>query len=171
VVAIPFSPVAINRTADLTIEDLSGYKATVDDRLVMFNMLLVAIDPYTHQSGWILPTAARLLGHYQEADIRCAFLVAGDADGARSYLGPYAEQFLILLDNERALIESLEIEFLPALVHVRQDASVAGSAEGWNAENWLTVLNGVEKSMAWYSRPVLPASGDPGSFAGTPALV
>jgi len=162
--------VATNQTADLTIEDLSGYKASVEDRLVMFNLLLVAIDPYTHQSGWILPTAARLFGHYQEADIRCAFLVTGDAEGARSYLGPYADEFLVFLDQERMLVESLEIEYLPALVHLRQDASVAASAEGWNAENWLTVIDGVEQSMAWYSRPVLPAAGDPGPFAGTPAL-
>jgi len=162
--------VATIQTVDLTIEDLSGYEASIKDRLVMFNLLLVAIDPHTHQSGWILPTAARLFGHYQEADIRCAFLVAGDAAGARSYLGPYADDFLVLLDEERALIKALDLQYLPALVHVRQDGSVAASAEGWSPENWTTVLNGVEETMAWYSRPLLPSTRDPGPFAGTPAL-
>ncbi len=162
---------ATDPSADLEITDLSGYEATLGVRLVMFNQLSVVIDPYTHQSGWILPTAARLFNHYREADIRCSFVVAGDAEGAKQYLGPFAEEYLVLLDPDRELIGALGLEYLPALVHLRQDASLAGAAEGWNPAGWLEVLAGVEETMAWRARPQLPMVGDPAPFVGTPALV
>ena len=167
--ALPFSAVATDPSADLAITDLSGYEATLSVRLVLFNQLSVVIDPYTHQSGWILPTAARIFNHYREADIRCCFVVAADAEGAASYLGPYASDHLVLLDPDRTMIESLGLEFLPALIHLRQDASLAGAAEGWQPIDWLEVLDGVEQTMAWRSKPQLPAKGDPAPFAGTPA--
>lgn len=168
--ALPFSAVANDPSADLALTDLSGYEATLGVRLMMFNQLSVIIDPYTHQSGWIIPTAARIFNHYSEADIRCSFVVASDADGARSYLGPYADDHLVIVDPEREFISSVGLEFLPALVHIRQDASLAGAAEGWDPGAWLEVLDGVEKTMAWRAQPLLPGPGDPGPFAGTPAL-
>ena len=168
--ALPFSAVATDPSAQLEVADLSGYESTLADRLMMFNMLAVVIDPYTHQSGWILPTAARLFNHYNQADVRCCFVVASDAEGAQSYLGPFADDHLVLLDPDRELIGSLELEYLPAIVHLRQDASLAGAAEGWNPAGWLEVLDGVEATMAWRAKPQLPAQGDPAPFAGTPAL-
>lgn len=161
---------ATNPSPDIELADLSGHSAALGTRLTMFNLLGAIIDPYTHQSGWIIPTADRLFGHYSEADIRCAFVVAADADGARSYLGPYADRWQVLLDPDRELIKSLELEFLPALVHLRQDASLSGAAEGWNPDSWRLVLDGVERSMSWRAKPQLPTADDPGPFAGTPAL-
>ncbi|NOX32057.1 MAG: hypothetical protein GXP35_18745 [Actinobacteria bacterium] len=161
---------ATDPSPDIELIDLSGYSAPLGVRLSMFNMLSVVIDPYTHQSGWIIPTAARLFWHYQEADIRCGFIVASDADGARSYLDSYVDAHQVLLDPDRELISSMELQSLPALVHIRQDASLAACAEGWDAADWRVVLDGVEEAMDWRSKPALPITGDPGSFAGTPAL-
>lgn len=161
---------ATDPSPDIELADLSGYTAPLGARLSMFNMLSVVIDPYTHQSGWIIPTAARLFAHYQEADIRCGFIVASDAEGARSYLASYADNHQVLLDPDRALIASMELQSLPALVHIRQDASLAASAEGWDPTDWQVVLDGVEAAMKWRSKPQLPTSSDPGAFAGTPAL-
>ena len=161
---------ATDPSPEIELADLSGYEATLDVRLTMFNMLSAVIDPYTHQSGWIIPTAARLFEHYQEADIRCGFIVAADAEGARAYMGKYADEYQILLDPDRALIGSMELEELPALVHIRQDASLAASAEGWNPEDWDVVLESVGAAMHWHTQPQLPAPGDPGAFRGTAAL-
>lgn len=136
----------------------------------MFNLLAVVIDPYTHESGWILPTADRLFSHYDEADIRCVYVVASDGEGARQYLGKYASEQLVLVDPEREFISSLGLERLPALVHVGQDANLLGAAEGWNPEEWSKVIDGVEEAMAWRARPLLPISTDPGLFEGTPAM-
>lgn len=157
-------------SADITLETTSGHGHTLGEWLTVFNLLAVVIDPYTHQSGWILPTASRLFLHYEEADIRCAFVACCDAEGARSFLGGFAAEHLVLVDPDRELVRSLGIERLPALVHLAQDASVLGSSQGWNAREWSSVIAGVEETMDWRVRPVMPAPGDPGSFEGTPAL-
>ncbi|WP_419842882.1 redoxin family protein [Candidatus Poriferisodalis sp.] len=157
-------------TADIKLETLSGHTHTVAEWLVVFNLMGVVIDPYTHQSGWILPTAARLFAVYEEADVRCAFVVCSDAQGARSFLGRFADDYLVLLDPEREFVRSLGLERLPALVHVAQDASVVGAAQGWKPEEWTAVIDGIEEAMDWRSRPVLPTIDDPGNFEGTPAL-
>lgn len=160
---------ATDPSGDLKLATITGHEQTLDEWLIVFNMLVVVIDPYTYESGWILPTAGRLFGTYDEADIRCAFVVASDAEGARSYLGPFADRHLVLLDEDRSLIGALGLERLPAIVHLSQDATVTGCAEGWNPAEWSEVLAGVEEDMDWYSRPLLPAAGDPGAFEGTPA--
>ena len=46
--------------------------------MTSYPMLMVAIDPYTSESSWILDTAADLLHHYSPADVRVAWLVAAD---------------------------------------------------------------------------------------------
>ena len=70
---------------------MDGAEQKLSQWLTTFNLLAVVIDPYTHESGWIIPTANRIFAHYEEADIRCAFLVTGSGAGARQYLGKYAE--------------------------------------------------------------------------------
>jgi hypothetical protein len=164
-----FSVVTAQLSGETSISAISGHEQTLAEWLTTFNLLAVVIDPYTHQSGWILPTAARLFGLYEEADIRCCFIVTSDADGAASYLGPYSREFLVLVDPERKVVAELGLETLPALVHVNQDGSVAGSVEGWQPLEWSAVLAGVEEDMDWRSRPILPAPRDPGPFEGTPA--
>ena len=150
---------------------MDGAEQTLAQWLTYFNLLTVIIAPYTHESGRIIPTADRILAQYEEADIRCAFVVTGDGDGARQYLGKYAEKWLVLTDQDRKLVTSLELERLPALTHIDQNGSLAGYAEGWNPARWREVLEGVEDAMAWRSKPILPAPQDPGAFEGTPALV
>ena len=156
-------------SSTLTLATDRGEEQSLGQWLTTFNMLAVVIDPYTHQSGWILPTADRLFNHYREADIRCAFIVASDGAGARQYLGKFGSRYLTLVDPERTLIGELGLEFLPALVHLDQGCNVLGSAEGWDPPQWASVVDGVESAMAWRSRPLIPAMGDPGPFAGTPA--
>jgi hypothetical protein len=58
---------------------------------------------------------------------------------------------------------------LPAIVHVRQDLSVAASAEGWDPEGWREVTENLSKAMSW-TAPSIPAPRDPAPYAGTPAL-
>ena len=165
-----FAAVPKDPSSELTIATDSGDEQTLSQWLTTFNMLAVVVDPYTYESGWILPTAARLFRHYEEADIRCVFIVASDGEGARQYLGTFGPDFLVLVDPEREMIESLGLERLPAIVHIGQNANLLGSAEGWDPDEWAEVIAGVEDAMAWRSRPLLPTSKDPGRFEGTPAL-
>ncbi len=165
-----FAAVPNDPASDLSIATDGGDTQTLSQWLTTFNMLAVVIDPYTYESGWILPTADRLFQHYDEADIRCCFIVASDGDGARQYLGKFASQYLVLVDPERELIRSLGLERLPALIHLGQGCNLLGSAEGWDPGEWRTVIDGVESAMAWRSRPLIPTAKDPGAFEGTPAL-
>ena len=162
--------VATDPSTQLTIATIDGAEQTLSQWLTTFNLLAVVLDPYTYESGWIIPTADRIFAHYEEADVRCAFLVTGNGEGARQYLGKYAESWLALTDENREFVSSLSLERLPALVHIGQDGSLISCAEGWDPAEWRSVLVGVEEAMAWRSRPLLPTPQDPGAFEGTPAL-
>lgn len=161
---------ATDPSTQLSVATIDGAEQKLSQWLTTFNLLTVAIDPYTYESGWIIPTADRIFSHYEEADIRCAFLVTGNSEGARQYLGKYADRWLVLTDENREFVGSLSLERLPALVHIGQDGSLVGCAEGWEPSEWREVINGVEEAMAWRSKPLLPNSEDPGKFEGTPAL-
>ena len=154
---------------DLPLQTLAGPEASLDQWLTTFHLVLVVLDPYTAESAWLLPSATRILRVYDEADCRVALLMTCDADDARSFLGPYATEFLTFVDPDRNVVKALDVERLPALVHLRQDRSVAGSAEGWHPKEWRAVTEGLSAAMSW-SRPVIPGPRDPAPFEGSPAL-
>lgn len=168
--ALPSSLVATTPPSDIKLRDLKGNEYTLAEWVLLFNLAVTVIDPYTHESSWILRTAARIMRHYDQSDIRVAFLATCDEDGARQFLGPFADEFLVFVDPDRAFVEACELERLPAFCHFRQDAELHGSAEGWDPEEWNKVVLGIEQDMAWRSLPQLPQPGDPRSYHGSPAL-
>ena len=164
-----FSAVATDVPADLVLSPLGREPRTVAEWTTMFHLVVVALDPYTYESSWILPTATRILRDYSAADCRVAFLVAADTDDATQFLGPLAEEFLVFVDPDRAAVKSFGLEQLPALVHINQHHAVEGAAEGWDPEEWRAVVTNLSAVMSW-GRPVIPAPGDPTPFAGSPAF-
>ena len=135
----------------------------------MFHLVVVALDPYTHESSWILPTATRILRDYSAADCRVAFLVTADIADATQFLGPLGQEFLVFADPDRVAVKSFGLEHLPALVHLNQHHAIEGRAEGWNPDEWRAVVTNLSAVMSW-GRPVIPNAGDPTPFAGSPAL-
>lgn len=133
----------------------------------LFHLVVVAIDPYTYESSWILPTAGRLLEHFIGADCRVAWLVTAPEADATAFLGPWAERILTFCDPDRTAVTGLGITEIPALVHVGTDLSVIGRADGWDPGTWRPVTDNLGRMMSW-SRPNLPRPGDPLAFAGTP---
>jgi hypothetical protein len=95
-------------------------------------------------------------------------VTAGDREAAQ-YLGPWAEQVLVFTDPDRAAVRALGLESLPALVHLNSSGAVEDSAEGWEPDDWRRVAENLSRILDW-SRPMIPAPGDPTAFAGTPAL-
>ena len=154
--------------ADLEIGTISGDSFPLREWVTTFHLVVVVIDPYTDESSWLLDTASRVLSVFRGADCRVAWLVTAGADDAKTFLGPYAKDLLTLLDPDKALVKALGLERLPALVHIRQDCSVAGAAEGWKPSEWQTVTDQLGDVMSW-SKPRLPAVGDPSPFVGSPA--
>ena len=155
--------------ADLALAPLNGRARSLPEWLTVFHIVVVALDPFTSESAWLLPTVARILRVYDDADCRVALLATCTEAEARQFLGPYAEEFLTFFDPEREVVKALDLDRLPALVHIRQDLSVGGSAEGWQPDAWRVVTSELSRAMSW-SKPIIPGPRDPAPYEGTPAL-
>ncbi len=162
-----FGAVVTTPAPDLRLEAMSGTARTLGQWLTTFHLAFVAVDPSANESRWLLPTAHRVLSNFHEADCRVAWLVAGDEDEARAFLGPRGQDILVFTDRDRTAIASFGLERLPAIVHVGPDGSVVGAAEGWDPLQWRAVVNRLAKDMAWIP-PTIPEPGDPGPFQGSP---
>jgi hypothetical protein len=161
--------VASNPSLDLTLTPLHGDARTIGEWMTTFHLASVVLDPYTNESSWVLKTAARVLDSFRGAAVRVNFVLTCTASEAEQFLGPYADQFLVFPDPDRAFVRSLGLQMLPAFVFLRIDGTVQDVAEGWDAIEWRRVADRIATATAW-SRPALPVPGDPGPFHGTPAL-
>lgn len=160
---------ATDAPGDLVLHPLTGDPRTLEEQLTTFHLALVVLDPFTNESAWLIDSAGRLLEEFRGADVRVAFAVTGTADQARQFIGPWADKLLTFADPDRALVKALGLERLPAFVHIGQDGTTNGSAEGWQPSEWRAVADHLAKVMSW-NRPHIPAAGDPAPYAGSPAL-
>jgi hypothetical protein len=154
--------------ADLALTPVGGEPRTVQEWLTTFQLALVALDPFTNESSWLLETAGRLLANYAAADVRVAFLVTGTDAEAKQFLGPWVERVLVFADPDRTAVAGLGLAELPAFVHLNSSGAIEDSAEGWDPDEWRRVAANLSRILGW-NRPVIPAPGDPSAFAGTPA--
>lgn len=159
---------ATDPSPELALTPLNGQSRTVGQLLTTFHLLLIVLDPYTNESSWILPTAARVIQTFEQADCRVAILIASDERDAKQFLGPMATEVLTFVDADREAIAALGLERLPALVHIDLGGHVVNAAEGWHPADWRRVCDALAKVM-WWSSPAFPAAKDPGPFAGSPA--
>ncbi len=139
------------------------------DWLTTFHLASVVLDPYTNESSWILRTATRVLEQFRSSHARINFIVTADADDARAFLGPLADDYLVFCDPDRELVKAAGLNELPAFVFIRVDGAVAASAEGWNPTEWEHVADTIADVTAWTSLDI-PGPNDPGAFRGSPAL-
>ena len=158
-----------NPPAELSLRPLTGQARSLEEWLTTFHLASVVIDPYTVESAWVLQTAARILRNFSDAAVRVNFVVTAEEADARAFLGPLAEEFLVFVDPDRAVVKALGLDALPAFVFVMEDGTVGAAAEGWDPRAWAKVSDLIATTTAW-SRPLLPAAGDPAAFAGSPAL-
>jgi hypothetical protein len=154
---------------DTVTTPLAGAPRPLREWLTTFHLVAVALDPYTRESAWILPTAVRVLGQFAGASVRTTIVMASDAADARAFLGPHADEFLVFADPTRELVRTLGLAELPALVYLQSDGTVPARAEGWSPAEWKRVAAHVAGVVSW-KVPTIPAPGDPGSFRGSPAL-
>jgi hypothetical protein len=147
---------------------INGKPKPVRDWLTTFHLAFVALDPFTNESAWILPTALRILRTFDQADVRVAFLCAGDPGECRLFLGPLTREVLTFADPDRTAIKGFGIERLPAFVHLAMDGTIENAAEGWDPRQWHQVAAHLAEVTRWKG-PLIPVAGDPGPFAGTPA--
>lgn len=152
---------------DPELDPINGDARPFSDWLTTFPMLVGVIDPYTHESAWLLDTIRRVFHHYRGADVRVAWLATGPTDGVKSFLGPYAEEFLTFADPDRTAAKALGLESLPALALVKQNRTIAATAEGWDPAGWHQVSEALEALTNWTPLSI-PGQRDPAPYAGTP---
>jgi len=152
--------------ADLELAALTGATRPISEWVTNFHLAIVALDPFTLESSWVLKTATRVLSRYREADVRCAFLVTATPDECRQFLGPLAVEYMVFADPDRTTAKGLGLDTLPAFVHVNQAHQVEAVAEGWDPDAWRAVAENLSDRMDW-TVPIIPDTGDPTPFAGT----
>ncbi len=104
------------------------------------------------------------------AATRVNFVVTASEADTKKFLGPLADRFVTFADPDRVLVKQLGLAELPAFVFIQSDGTVPQSAEGWSPASWRKVSDYIADTVKW-SRPLIPAAGDPGTFKGSPALV
>ena len=90
-------------------------------------------------------------------------------DVASEVQGTWADNVLTFTDPDRDLVRTLGLGQLPALVHIRQNRQIEGTAEGWQPLEWRQLTTRVATERHW-THPVIPVGNDPLAFAGSPAL-
>ena len=153
---------------ELSLTPLDGDPRDLSQWLTTFHLAGVVLDPYTNESSWILKTAVRILEEFRGSDARVNLIVTAGADDTRAFLGPLTERFLVFCDPDRAVVEAMGLDTLPAFVFTRVDGEVHAVAEGWNSAEWRAVAEAIADTTNW-NVPTIPAPGDPGAFAGSPA--
>lgn len=152
---------------DLLLSSINGRSRSVRQWLTVFHLLFVAVDPGSDRSAWIVPTAARVLTGYEQADCRVAWLVTGTPAEARRFLGRWASEILTFADPDLVAVRAFGLGSLPAIVHLGMDGSVVNAVEGWDPAEWRRLTSELSRIVRW-SRPVIPLPADPGPFAGSP---
>jgi len=160
--------VATKLPPDLSLTPLDGESRDLPQWLTTFHLASAVLDPYTNESSWILKTAIRILEEFRGSDARVNLIVTADADDTRTFLGPIADRFLVFCDPDRSVVKAMGLAQLPAFVFTRVDGEVHAVAEGWNSAEWRTVAQAIAETTHW-NVPTIPAPGDPGPFAGSPA--
>ena len=161
--------VVSNLGLDVNLSTLSGEVRPLSQWLTTFHLASVVLDPYTNESSWVLDPATRILQGFRDSSARVNLVVTSDAAGARSFLGPLADEYMVFCDPDRSLVRSLGLDQLPAFVFILSDGSIKASAQGWNPPEWKTVADAIAEVTSWLA-PVVPGPNDPGAFQGTAAL-
>ena len=96
---------ASNPALDTKLTALGGDTRPLEEWLTTFHLASVVLDPYTNESSWVLKTAARILENLRGTDARVNFVVTADAEGAKAFLGPLIDDFLVYIDPERSFVQ------------------------------------------------------------------
>ena len=151
---------------DLTVEltTARGVTRTLDDWTTTFHLALTVL-PGRPEASVYVRIGRRITDVLGGSDCRTAFLIVGNERAARRVLGATIDDYLTFVDPEGAFVRAAGLARVPAFAYIRVDGSLGGSAEGWDPNAWNDAVERLAKEMAW-SRPPIPAPGDPPPFAG-----
>jgi hypothetical protein len=156
--------VAKNPDPALELTNIHGVARTLDDWATIFNLAIVMLPSRVEASEWN-SVITRMYATFGDSDVRTTIWVPSTAAITRRILGDLADRYLVFCDPDSTLAKSLGIERLPSFVHLRQDTSLVGAAQGWSPTEWQKVADEIAKHVHWTS-PSIAAAGGPSASAG-----
>ena len=161
-----FAAVAQNPNPQLQITSYKGVTRTLDDWATVFNLAIVVL-PDRPEGATFVPVIDRIFATFGDSDVRTIVCVPTTAGIAKRILGNDIDRWLVWCDPDKAFVESLGLERLPAFVHLRQDTSLVTAAQGWSPTEWQRVADEIAKHEHWTS-PVISGPGNPAPTPGWP---
>ena len=132
----------------LPITSYQGKTRTLDDWATVFNLAIVVL-PDRPEGASFLPVVERIFATFGDSDVRTIVCVPTTPAIAKRILGADVDKWLVWCDPERAFVESLGLERLPAFVHLRLDTSLVSAAQGWSPSEWQKVADEIARHEHW----------------------
>jgi hypothetical protein len=164
--ALACAAVAQNPDPSLALTSLKGVTRTLDDWATVFNLAIVLLPARPEAGSWV-PVIDRIYNTFGDSDVRTTICVSSTAPICRRILGDGADRWLTFADPDETLAKSLGLERLPAFVHLRQDTSLVGAAQGWSPTEWQKVADEIARTQHW-TTPVVSGAGNPPPTPGWP---
>ncbi|MCU1457136.1 MAG: hypothetical protein JWL73_1228 [Actinomycetia bacterium] len=139
---------ATNPDPDLQLTTTTGSTRSLDDWTTMFHLCLVILPDRPEGRAWV-PVAERIFRTLGDADCHTAFCVPSTTAITERVIGDLEKPVLTFIDPDQDFVKSLGLTHLPAFVHIRQNATVADAAEGWDVREWKRVAASIAKAMKW----------------------
>jgi hypothetical protein len=155
---------ATNPDPSIELATTDGDTRTLAQWCTLFHLCLVILPDRLEASAWV-PVAEKIFATFGDADCHTAFVVTSNAAITKRILGDAEQEWMTFVDPDRALVNGLGLERLPALVHLRQDTSLGSVAQGWDPKTWQSTVKEIAAAMAW-TTPELAATGGPAPTEG-----
>lgn len=155
---------AKNPDPNIQLTSILGVTRSLDDWATTFSLAMVMLPARAEASAWN-GVIERIYATFGDSDVRTTIWVGSTPAIARRILGELADRYLVFCDADGALAPSLGIERLPAFVHLRQDTTLVGAAQGWSPSEWQKIADGIAKHVHWTS-PAISAANGPAASAG-----
>jgi hypothetical protein len=165
-VALACALVAQNPNPLLPITSYKGVTRTLDDWATVFNIALIVL-PDRPEGAAFVPVVDRIFATFGDSDVRTIVCVPSTATITKRILGDAVDRWLTWCDPERALVDSLGLERLPAFVLLRQDTALVTAAQGWSPTEWQRVCDEIARKEHW-TTPIVAKRGDPAPTPGWP---
>ncbi len=146
------------------ITSYKGVTRTLDDWATVFN-LAVVVRPDRPEGASFLPVIERIFQQFGDSDVRTIICVPTAPAIAKRIVGDAVDRWLVWCDPDRAFIDSLGLERLPAFVHLRQDTTLVSAAQGWSPTEWQKVADELARHEHWIA-PRVAGRGDPAPTPG-----
>ena len=132
----------------LQITSLNGISHTLDDLTTMFTGVWVVLPPRGEAKEYE-NVIQQIFKTYGDSDARCAILIPGDIRSANLVKDSLDINVQYFSDVDFKVCDALGVTSLPALVHVRQDTSVANIVNGFDIEEWNNVCKNISTKLRW----------------------